>query len=205
MAELFEVLLEWKSSTQFPIGAIGCKIRLGLNQAEVADKIYLDAASIAASSGLDYITVHARHAAQRSSVPADWNAIKEIKGHLSGKNIAVIGNGDVYTAVDVQRMMDETRCDGVMLARGAIKNPWVFRDIISTLNDKSASTSLPISPSPEEVEAEEAKYLAFAANRDTKSKYTDFHSLNFKRLLNVARAGSSGADIPFNVPRNIHL
>lgn len=207
LSELFGVLAEWKHTTKLPIGAIGCKIRLGLNQSEVNNKVYLDVADIAVSSGLDYMTVHARHGAQRSSVPADWAAIREVKERTKGSNICIIGNGDVYTVADAGRMLSETGCDGVMIARGAIKNPWIFKDIaniIKTGADISFASQSGITavPTIQEVEMAERAYMNCARLRDTKAKYVDFHSINFRRLKQVA-SGKGG--IPFEIPRNQHI
>jgi tRNA-dihydrouridine synthase B len=226
LSELFTVLVDWKHSTKLPIGAVGCKIRLGLNSTEVKNKVYLDAADIALASGLDYITVHARHAGQKSSVPSNWSAIKEIADRVgrgsngTDKRMAVIGNGDVYTADDAYNMMSETGCDGVMIARGAIRNPWIFRDILrreasiidnisnsDSTSDSSSGASTyslpPLAPSVQEVNAAAAVYHACAQERDTKSKYSDFHIINFKRLLSIAKTGKE--DVPFHVPKNQHI
>ncbi|CAM9282173.1 unnamed protein product [Ectocarpus fasciculatus] len=196
LAELFSILVDWRNSTSLPIGAIGCKIRLGLNQSEVNNKLYLSATDIAVECGLDYLTVHARHAAQRSSIPSNWIAIAEVKERVKDKNISIIGNGDVYTAADAVRMRTTTGCDGVMIARGAIKNPWVFRDLVgnSLFNGNK------------EIERAETFYFECALRRDTKPKYPDFHKGNFNRLKQIADPGTSGtAPIPFSVPKNQHI
>ena len=115
LRDLFTALTLWRESTTLNIGAIGCKIRLGLNQSEVNDKVYLDVAKIASECMLDYITVHARHAAQRSSQPPIWTAIKEVKDMLATTNTKVIGNGSVFTLADALALKSITNCDAVLI------------------------------------------------------------------------------------------
>jgi tRNA-dihydrouridine synthase B len=76
--------------------------------------------------GVAAVAVHARTREQFYSGKADWSVIRRVKEEVG---IPVIGNGDVYTAADARRMMEETRCDAVMVGRGAMGNPWLFREI----------------------------------------------------------------------------
>lgn len=101
------------------------KIRIGwdddsINAVEIAKAI--EAAGAAA------VSVHGRTRMQYYSGNADWDMIRQVKEAV---NIPVFGNGDVFTGEDGIRMMDETGCDGVMIARGAQGNPWIFRDAIA--------------------------------------------------------------------------
>lgn len=78
-----------------------------------------------ASAGAAALAVHARTRAQAYSGRADWSVIAAVKAAV---DIPVIGNGDVTCCEDMRRMMAETGCDGVMIGRGAMGNPWVFRE-----------------------------------------------------------------------------
>ncbi len=83
-------------------------------------------AAAAEAGGAAAVTVHGRTRPQYYSGAADWDIIKEVKRTVS---IPVIGNGDVTDAGSGMRMMEETGCDLVMVGRGAIGNPWIFRDL----------------------------------------------------------------------------
>jgi len=78
------------------------------------------------SAGAAAITIHGRTRAQMYAPAADWDSITEVKAAVS---IPVIGNGDVYSAEDAARMLEETGCDAVMIGRGALGNPWIFPQI----------------------------------------------------------------------------
>jgi len=77
--------------------------------------------------GADAVTVHPRFATQRYAGRADWRVIREVKAAV---RIPVVGNGDVFLAEDAGRMREETGCDGVMIGRGAVGNPWIFRQVL---------------------------------------------------------------------------
>ncbi len=96
------------------------KIRLGWDD---DCRTYRLVARIIEENGGQLIAVHARTKVQGYSGQADWDAIAEIKAAV---NIPVIGNGDVVTVTDIQRMKEHTGCDAVMIGRAAIDNPWIF-------------------------------------------------------------------------------
>ena len=99
------------------------KFRKGFNDESVNA---VEFAKMAEQSGAAAVAVHGRTREQFYSGKADWDIIRQVKEAVS---IPVIGNGDIFTPEDVARMMEETGCDGVMAARGAKGNPWLFRRI----------------------------------------------------------------------------
>ena len=90
----------------------------------------VEIAKICEKAGASAITVHGRTRAQGYSGKADWNIIKEVKANV---NIPVIGNGDIKSPIDAKRMLDETKCDAIMIARGALGNPWIIKNTVHYL------------------------------------------------------------------------
>jgi len=97
------------------------KTRKGWDNNTIIGKDFLIALE---EAGVKAITIHSRTAKEGFSSPADWDFIKELKQTL---NIPVIGNGSVKSPTDVERMFEYTGCDGVMIGRGALGNPWIFK------------------------------------------------------------------------------
>lgn len=87
---------------------------------------YLDAGKVAQEEGASAVGLHARTAAQLYSGEADWDAIADLKSHLA---IPVLGNGDVWESFDALRMMRGTGCDAVIVGRGCLGRPWLFREL----------------------------------------------------------------------------
>jgi nifR3 family TIM-barrel protein len=98
------------------------KMRLGWDAKSI---VAVDVAQAAEAAGIAAVTVHARTKAQGFSGHADWGMIKVVKKSVG---IPVIGNGDVRSAQDAKRMLDETGCNGVMIARAIQGYPWIFRE-----------------------------------------------------------------------------
>ena len=101
-------------------GTIGVKMRIGFNGGDVD---YVAFAKAMEDSGADLLTVHGRTAKQLYSGRADINAIKKVRESV---NICVIGNGDVFSVADAENMLKQTGCDDVLVARGAMGNPFIF-------------------------------------------------------------------------------
>lgn len=93
-------------------------------------------AKILEANGADILTVHARTKEQLYSGKADLDVIKDVKSAVS---IPVIGNGDIFSADDAAEMLDITGCDGVMIGRGALGNPFIFRQIKELLKNGSVT------------------------------------------------------------------
>jgi nifR3 family TIM-barrel protein len=87
----------------------------------------VEIARVIEDCGADAVTVHPRFATQRYTGHADWGIIRQVKAAV---RIPVVGNGDVFQAEDALRMRRETGCDGVMIGRGAVGNPWIFAQAI---------------------------------------------------------------------------
>lgn len=99
------------------------KIRKGFDDAHVNA---VELAHIAQESGAAAVAVHGRTREQYYAGHADWDIIRQVKEAVK---VPVIGNGDVKCVQDAVRMMNETGCDMVMIGRGALGNPWIFREI----------------------------------------------------------------------------
>src|SRR5581483_11002104 len=100
------------------------KMRMGIDD---ATSTYLDAGRIAEDQGAAAVALHARTAEQLYSGTADWSAIAELKQAVT--TVPVLGNGDIWEAHDGVDMVTTTGCDGVVVGRGCLGKPWLFRDL----------------------------------------------------------------------------
>ncbi|TDB93645.1 tRNA dihydrouridine synthase DusB [Nonomuraea longispora] len=105
------------------------KMRKGIDDDHLT---YLDAGRIAAEEGLAAIALHARTARQHYGGVADWEAIARLKEAVP--EIPVLGNGDIWSAGDALRMVARTGCDGVVVGRGCLGRPWLFKDLENAFN-----------------------------------------------------------------------
>ena len=131
------------------------KMRMGWDESSVN---YLDAGKMAQDCGAAAVTLHARTRSEMYSGRAHWEAIAELSARLS---IPVIGNGDVESAQDAQEMLRQTGCYAVMVGRGAMGNPWIFRDW-----QRARQGLPPAAPSPRErIETAHAHARALVAHK----------------------------------------
>ncbi|MEV7759529.1 tRNA dihydrouridine synthase DusB [Curtobacterium flaccumfaciens] len=100
------------------------KMRKGIDEDHLT---YLDAARIARDAGVAAVSLHARTANEHYSGHADWSAIATLKETVT--DIPILGNGDIWSAADALRMIDETGADGVVVGRGCLGRPWLFGDL----------------------------------------------------------------------------
>ena len=109
------------------------KIRSGWEQKQITWK---EAAQAALDAGVAAITIHPRTRAQGYEGFSDWNIMKQLVEFVDGR-VPVFGSGDLFKPEDAKRMLSETGADGVMFARGAMGNPFIFRDAVSLLKTGS--------------------------------------------------------------------
>lgn len=106
------------------------KTRLGLDEEHMT---WQDTVDVAAGEGARWISVHARTAAQLYSGQARWDILGEIKQRAT---IPVLGNGDIWEPFDALRMMRQTGCDGVVIGRGCLGRPWLFRELAEVFDGR---------------------------------------------------------------------
>ena len=115
------------------VNAVPCpvtvKIRSGWDEKHINA---VEVAKVCEKAGASAIAVHARTRSQGYSGEADWNIIKQVKEAVS---IPVIGNGDVTSCYLAKKMLDETKCDAVMIGRGVLGNPWLIKECVDYLED----------------------------------------------------------------------
>jgi len=117
------------------------KTRMGIDEQHPT---YVDAGIIAADSGMAAIALHGRTAEQHYSGTADWDAIAAL---VAAVDIPVLGNGDVWAATDAVEMMRATGCAGVVVGRGCLGRPWLFRDLARALHPRATADARPVLPS----------------------------------------------------------
>jgi tRNA-dihydrouridine synthase B len=117
------------------------KMRLGYENDSGDEAVEI--AKIAEQNGISAITVHGRTRAQGYTGKSNWAAIGKVKAAVK---IPVLGNGDVNTADDAQRLREMSGCDGVMIGRGGLGNPWLFKQI----HEKLFEGKEPVAPTLEE-------------------------------------------------------
>ena len=124
--KIYEIVKKVVENTNTPISV---KIRSGwdensINAVEVAQKIE--------QAGASLIAIHARTRSQGYSGKANWNIIKQVKENVS---IPVIGNGNIKTIYDAKKMLDETKCDAIMIGRATLGNPWFIKECVEYIEN----------------------------------------------------------------------
>lgn len=120
-----EIVKEVKKASSKPVTV---KFRKGFDSNSINA---VDFAKYMEQAGADAVTVHGRTREQMYTGEADWNIIKKVKESVS---IPVIGNGDIFSSEAALSIKEATNCDGIMVARGVMGNPWIFREIVEAFN-----------------------------------------------------------------------
>lgn len=129
----YEILAAMVDAVKIPVMV---KMRAGWSRSHLnAPEI----AVLAERAGVSAVTVHGRTREEFYMGEADWSVIRAVKEAVS---IPVFGNGDIHSAADGQRMLQETGCDGLMVGRGAHGNPWIFRELRAMLLGNPAPESV---------------------------------------------------------------
>ena len=129
---LFGAIVESVVNAAAPFGIpVTVKMRKGIDDEHLT---FLRAGRIAAECGVAWVALHARTAAQMYGGKADWQAISDLVAELAPMGVPVLGNGDIWSAADALAMMAQTSCDGVVVGRGCLGRPWLFRELAAALN-----------------------------------------------------------------------
>jgi nifR3 family TIM-barrel protein len=123
-----EIIRRCRAAVSIPLTV---KFRAGMEEGRLR---YLELGRICEGEGVDGVVLHPRTARQMYSGRAEWSRIGRLKETLT---IPIIGNGDVEHPGDVVRMMKETGCDGVMIGRASMKNPWIYKQASALLRGES--------------------------------------------------------------------
>lgn len=139
-----ETALRIVRSVMDAVGAmrpVTVKMRRGMDDSRQAEKNFFDILDGALSMGVSAVTVHGRTVQQRYVGPSRWDFLARVKRHVG--EVTLLGSGDLFTAQDCVRMIQETGVDGVTIARGCIGNPWIFEECRALW----AGEDLPLPPS----------------------------------------------------------
>jgi nifR3 family TIM-barrel protein len=126
------------------------KMRRGIDDTDASRDKFFQILDGAFQAGIDAVTVHGRTVLQRYHGPSDWSFLREVKQRYPSRTI--LGSGDLFTAADCLRMIEQTGVDGVTVARGAIGNPWIFRQARELADGRQPT--LPVLAEQREVIAE---------------------------------------------------
>ena len=182
-------------------GVLSAKIRAGFDPGCDASQHAVTIARVVEDSGVDFIAVHPRRRADFYTGVADWRIVAELRDALS---IPVIGNGDIWYAGDFARMRRETGCDGVMVGRPALRNPWIFgqaaaleagrepfapcgQDVVAYLEEAAARIGAAFDGKPIGRLKEIARYIGRAVPDDFAFQREALRAPDVAALLDVAR------------------
>lgn len=132
----YEILAAMVKAVDIPVTV---KFRAGWDDAH---RNAVEIAKAAEAAGVAAVAVHGRTRQQFYEGKADWKIIAEVKKAVK---IPVFGNGDIFSAADGLRMLEETGCDGLMVGRGADGNPWIFQQLRAALLNQSYNEQVPLS------------------------------------------------------------
>ncbi len=132
LGQVKEVFKTVKSATDLPVTV---KVRTGWDE---ASKNTSELCNIAFNEGLTWVAIHGRTRAQGYKGQANWEYIKQVK---ASSKIPVIGNGDICTAEQAVSRLSESGCDAVMIGRGCLKNPWIFKEALALLSSATLEAS----------------------------------------------------------------
>ena len=124
--KIYEIVSEIVKNVDIPVSV---KIRSGWDKNSIN---CVEVAKLIEKAGASAIAIHPRTREQGYSGKADWNLIKQVKESVS---IPVIGNGDIQTIYDAKKMIDETGCDAIMIARATIGNPWFIKECVEYIEN----------------------------------------------------------------------
>jgi len=124
---LFSLIVAAAVEAAKPFGIpVTVKMRIGIDSDH---QTYLEAAKSAADLGVNWVALHARTAAQMYEGKSDWSAISHLVEHLKPTGVPVLGNGDIWSGADGVEMIGQTGCAGVVVGRGCLGRPWLFKDL----------------------------------------------------------------------------
>ena len=128
-ARAIEILRRVRDAVSCPVMM---KLRMAFDETELERENLFDICAQAARSGVDAVAVHGRTVLQRYREKSDWNVLKLLK--QQHPELTIIGSGDVFTAETAVQRLAETGIDGILIARGAIGNPWIFNEQHAMVN-----------------------------------------------------------------------
>ena len=123
--KVYEIVKAVVDAVNIPVTV---KIRSGWDEKNINA---VSIAKVCEKAGASAITVHPRTRSQGYSGLANWDIIKQVKENVT---IPVIGNGDIKSGIDAKRMMEQTKCDAIMIGRGLLGNPWLIEECINYIN-----------------------------------------------------------------------